>query len=161
MNLSDLHFFLTAFMIISHIDLYDKIFSQSFNNDINNKDEYIIFVEFKFWYFSKSITSSSQRHYIVSLIRNQRLQIYTLRTFNWNYNSIIAHFCSLNINCNTHQMQYAIINRIIFQKQRYEFKILLNIFTKQRVINFITNSKRTRKMSFIQINIYHFKLVVQ
>ena len=101
---------------------------------------------------SRFIISSSQRHYIVSLTRDQRLQVHTLRIFNWNYHNITAYFRSLNINCNTHQMQYATINRIIFQKQRCEFKILLNIFTRRRMIDFIINSKRTRKMSFIQIN---------
>ena len=93
-----------------------------------------------------------QRQRAILLTRNQRLQIQILRTLNWNHDKIVAYFRSLNINCITYQVQYATINRIISQKQRCESKVLLNIFTKRRIIDFIISSKRTRRMSFIQIS---------
>lgn len=101
---------------------------------------------------SRSTTLSLQRHNIALLTRDQRLQIQTLRTLNWNYDKIAKHLRSLNINCTTYQVQYAANHRVTPQKRRCESKALLNISTRRRVADFIISSRRTRRMPFIQVS---------
>ena len=98
------------------------------------------------------VPATPQRQRTGLLTRDQRLQIHTLRALDWSYDNIAAHLRSLGINCTTYQVQYAAINRVTPQKQRCGLKALLNTPTRRRIADFITSSRRTRRMPFIQVS---------
>ena len=99
---------------------------------------------------ARSVTSSRQRTTL--LTRDQRLQAQTLRTLNWSYETIAQHFRSTGVDCTARQIQYAEEHRSTSQKQRCGLKILLNTPTRRRIADFITSSKRTRRMPYIQVS---------
>ena len=102
---------------------------------------------------SRPVTPPPQRHYTAPLTRDQRLQVQTLRTLQWSYGRIAAHLrASLSVNCTEYQVQYAASHRITPQKRRCGPKALLNTPTRRRVTDFITSSRRTRRMPFIQVS---------
>ena len=160
MNFYDLHSFLAIFMSFFILICIAKYFIIRLTTTSSIEINIAFLLNFQFSSISttfvistkfvismKFVTSSRQR--IIFLTRNQKLQMQTFRTFNWNYETIVQHFCSINVNCIAKQIQYAKTYKFTSQKQRCDSKILLNTFIKRRIIDFITNSKRTKRMFFI------------
>ena len=98
------------------------------------------------------VSATPQRQRTALLTRDQRLQIQTLRTLNWTYEAIAKHLHSLGVSCTPFQVQYATKHRVTPQKRRCGLKALLDTPTRRRIADFITSSRRTRRMPFIQVS---------
>ena len=132
---------------------YGKVLSQLLNNDIEMEIALLLNPSSDTSVSFRPVTPPLQRHNTAPLTRDQRLQIQTLRTLNWSYDKIAKHLRSLGINCTTDQVQYASKHRVTPQKHRCGPKALLNTPARRRVTDFITSSRRTRKMPFIQVSV--------
>jgi len=58
-----------------------------------------------------------------------------------------------DLKCIVQQVQYAKKYKSTSQKHRCELKNIINTLTRQRVIDFITASKRKRRILYCQVNI--------
>ena len=105
------------------------------------------------------LSNTPKRKNTALLTRDQRLQVQTLRDIGWSVRDITRHLNQKSIICTERQVQYAETNRSTPQKQRYNIKAVLNTLIRQRIVDFVTSSKRTRRMPFIEVN-YEMKLYV-
>ena len=86
------------------------------------------------------------------LTRDQRLQVQTLRDIGWSPGKITRHLRTLNVFCTERQVQYAEKHRLTPQKQRCGSKALFDTPARQRLVDFVTSSRRTRRMPYIEVN---------
>ena len=86
------------------------------------------------------------------LTRDQRIQVRTLRAIKWTRKDIVKHLKSQGIDCTEKQIQYAEKIRSTSQKHRCDLKILLDTSARRRIVIFIESSKRTRRMSYIEVS---------
>ena len=97
------------------------------------------------------LPSTSKRKYTALLTRDQRLRVQTLRDIGWSVRDITRYLNQKDINCTERQVQYAETNRPTPQKHRCGDKAFLNTSVRQRIVDFVTSSKRTRRMPLIQV----------
>ena len=98
------------------------------------------------------LPSTPKRKYTALLTRDQRLHVQTLRGIGWSARDITRYLNQKDINCTERQVQYAETNRPTPQKHRCGGKAFLNTPVRQRIVDFVTFSKRTRRMPLIQID---------
>lgn len=87
------------------------------------------------------------------LTRDQRLQIKAFRSLKMIYRDIVVHLRTMGVICTERQIQYAENSRPTPQKQRCGPTPMLNTPTRRRIADFITSSKKTRRMPYIQVNL--------
>ena len=97
--------------------------------------------------------ASTSKRIIALLTRDQRLQIRTLRPIKWTRKDIVEYLEAQEIDCTERQVQLAKKIRPYSQNHCCDSKVLLNTSARRRnVVIIIEDSKRARRMSYIEIS---------